>query len=238
MQCNFSIMGKGGVGKSFISWWIAQYFLEKQASLYCADTDPTNATFSSYPALNAEHINISDGAMNIDKAKFDDLVERLMEHEGVSVVDTGSPSFLPMMSYLSENRVFELLQEHGRQVVVHTPIVGGPALGETLLGFKSMIESTTAQFVVWENNFFGPVDLQGQSFIDSKTYAKYRDRIIGVIRLRSLDETTWGKDLRTLLSKRLTFSEASDHFRLMQQQRLIMIKRSIYEQLDLIGIAG
>jgi len=34
------LQGKGGVGKSFVSSILAQYFRTKSAPVYCLDTDP------------------------------------------------------------------------------------------------------------------------------------------------------------------------------------------------------
>jgi hypothetical protein len=40
------LQGKGGVGKSFVSAILAQYFRTKPAPVHCLDTDPINATFA------------------------------------------------------------------------------------------------------------------------------------------------------------------------------------------------
>jgi CO dehydrogenase nickel-insertion accessory protein CooC1 len=49
--CNLVVTSKGGVGKSFIAWVIAQLGMSKGYDMYCADTDPANATFAGYKAL-------------------------------------------------------------------------------------------------------------------------------------------------------------------------------------------
>lgn len=49
--CNLILMSKGGVGKSFTAWVLAQYGTAKKYPMYCADTDPGNPTFAGYPAL-------------------------------------------------------------------------------------------------------------------------------------------------------------------------------------------
>ena len=38
MTIHFILMGKGGVGKSLIASFVAQYLLSKDRDLYCADT--------------------------------------------------------------------------------------------------------------------------------------------------------------------------------------------------------
>src|SRR5450432_1103610 len=52
------LQGKGGVGKSFISAILAQYFRTKSAPVHCLDTDPVNATFAQYRLLEAEHLKV------------------------------------------------------------------------------------------------------------------------------------------------------------------------------------
>jgi anion-transporting ArsA/GET3 family ATPase len=46
------LQGKGGVGKSMIAATIAQYKAGKGQKPLCIDTDPVNATFEGYKALN------------------------------------------------------------------------------------------------------------------------------------------------------------------------------------------
>ena len=52
------LQGKGGVGKSFVSAILAQYFRTKSAPVHCVDTDPINTTFAQYRLLNAEHLKV------------------------------------------------------------------------------------------------------------------------------------------------------------------------------------
>ena len=47
------LQGKGGLGKSFVSAILAQYFRTKSAPVHCMHTDPINSTFTQYHILNA-----------------------------------------------------------------------------------------------------------------------------------------------------------------------------------------
>lgn len=103
------IQGKGAVGKLFFARVLGQYGKEKcSAPTYYADLDLglTNSTFYLYPALNAEHIAISSSANEINRRRFDDQIETLCLQVGFSLVSTEAPTFLPLMSYLSENKSF------------------------------------------------------------------------------------------------------------------------------------
>ncbi|EHK1666436.1 conjugal transfer protein TraL, partial [Escherichia coli] len=57
---NFILQGKGGVGKSFATSILSQYFIdEKQLeNVVVADTDPVNTTTAKVKRLNAEIIKI------------------------------------------------------------------------------------------------------------------------------------------------------------------------------------
>src|SRR5215467_3652175 len=81
------LQGKGGVGKSFVSAILAQYFRSKQKTVQCFDTDPINATLAQYTELNAEHVNVlKRGAIN--EKEFDAIVEKVCRAEGIYVIDT------------------------------------------------------------------------------------------------------------------------------------------------------
>lgn len=235
---HFILQGKGGVGKSFVAINLAQYLMGLERPLYLGDTDPTNATFASYNALGAEHINISDANMKVDKSKFDLLIERIMAAEGDCVVDTGASSFLPMMDFLKADQVIEFLQESGRRVVIHAPLVGGQAMIETIRGLQSILDFKTAHVVVWENEFFGPVVMDGQRFAQSKLYKEGKDRILGIVRLAQRDPDTVGKAVAEMTTKRLTFDEAinSAETMIMPRQRLTIVRRETFSQLDAIGL--
>ena len=176
--------------------------------------------------------------MTVDKSKFDLLIERILAHEGDCVVDTGATSFLPMMTYLKQNEVIEFLQSTGRRVILHAPLVGGQAMDETVRGLGSILEFKTAEVVVWENEFFGPVIKNGVGFVQSPLYKEYMERVIGIVRIAQRDSDTFGKDLANMTTRRLTFSDAleSSEFMVMSRQRLTMVRRETFHQLDRVGL--
>src|SRR5271165_4554696 len=74
------LQGKGGVGKSFAAFLLAQYLPDKSVLVRCFDADPINNTLASFPALNAVKVDLienSDKGRRIDPRRFDDLVERI-----------------------------------------------------------------------------------------------------------------------------------------------------------------
>jgi len=231
---HFVMMGKGGVGKSLVAVILAQHLKAEIGDIKCADLDPTNATFNAYQALDAEHINIADNDFNIDPAKFDVLMEKILTSENDWVIDTGAATFLPLMNYFIQNEVFSFLEENDRKVIVHTPLVGGPAMDETIRGLKSILEMVTAPVVVWENEFFGPVSKNGKSFVQTAGYEQFKSRVLGLVRLEKGDPKQSEKDMLAMNSRRLTWDEAlaDSSFMLMQRQRLTVMRREIKKQLD------
>jgi hypothetical protein len=234
---HFVLMGKGGVGKSMVASLLAQYLGMLDRNLLNADTDPTNKTFTHYQALNVQHYNISDATLKVDTRKFDALINRIAEHEGDCVVDTGASSFLPLMHYLHENKMFELLDSTGRRVVVHTPLVGGQAMDETIRGLQTILKFFSTPVMIWINEHFGPVQKDGVSFKETSFYKEAKTRFFGVVILRELTADTSGEDVRNMTRKYLTFDEAlaSPECYFANRHRLTNVRKAIFDQLMKIG---
>jgi CO dehydrogenase nickel-insertion accessory protein CooC1 len=104
-----TMQGKGGVGKSLITAVYAQYLRDKYGEVQCFDTDPVNDTFRQYRTFGATRINILGEDQNINARAFDGLMEQLLGHEGVAVVDNGASTFVPLMAYmLDRSRITKL----------------------------------------------------------------------------------------------------------------------------------
>ena len=237
-KIHFILMGKGGVGKSLVSSMVAQYLMGKERNPACFDTDPTNATFAAYKAFNAVHINIMAGSMNIDGSKFDDLIERIIGHNDDVVVDCGATSFLPMMAYFHENRIIDFLKKTGAEVVIHAPLVGSDSAEDTLRGLQSILEFLPTNVLVWQNEYYGPVQHGGKVFKESQIYSKFKDRLLGTVRIAQRSQDTFGRDMKLMTTARLTFAEImlSPEFKTMQRQRLHLVQREIEDQLTAISL--
>lgn len=231
---HLSLEGKGGVGKSLIASILAQYFVENGRKVECIDTDPVNQTFSQYRALGARHIELMrDG--NIDQRGFDGLMERLLTEDGVFVIDNGASTFIPLWSYILENNVQELLRTAGKNLYVHTVVTGGQALADTLKGFRSLAESTSERnVIVWVNEYFGRVERDGKQFVDMNAYKESADKVFGWVHMVKRNQDTFGRDFEEVIARKLTLREAiSDGgFSLMSKQRLKVIQRDLFQQID------
>ena len=237
---HLSLQGKGGVGKSFVASLLSQYFREKHGEkVFCIDSDPINATLSGYEELNADHLKVMHRGQ-VHERHFDALIERICSEEGIFVVDTGATNFIPIWHYILENEILRLLADHGRKTFVHTVIAEGQALKDTLSGLDEIAETTSGRnIVVWVNEYFGEVESGGKKFEDMAVCVRHKEKFAGAILIPQHNPQTWGEDVREMLERRMTFREAieSQHFSLVAKQRLQILRREIYEQLDQIAIA-
>jgi len=234
-KIHITLQGKGGVGKSFISATTAQYKYHKAQSPLCIDTDPINATFHGFKALNVEHIQVMSGD-EINPRLFDALIEKIVPSTKDVVIDNGASSFVPLSHYLISNQVPALLQELGHEVVIHTVITGGQALFDTIHGFSQLVKqfSGDVQFVVWLNPYWGAIEHEGKAFEQMKVYRDNKDRISALIQIPDLKKETYGRDLTDMLQQKLTFNEVLEKpdKSIMTRQRLKIVRDQLFSQLD------
>jgi len=233
------LQGKGGVGKSMIAAFIAQYKLAKGKLPICIDTDPVNASFQAYQSLKVHRLTIMHGD-EIDPRSFDQLIELVAKTKVDVVIDNGASSFVPLSAYLLTNHIPNLLRDMGHQLVVHTVVTGGQALSDTVNGFAQLVKQFPAevQFVVWLNPYWGPIENEGKPFEQMKAYTAHKDRISAMIRLPDLKKETFGRDLSDMLQAHLTFEEAIalPSLTIMTRQRLSIIKKQLFEQFAAVPV--
>ena len=126
-----------------------------------------------------------------------------MDENGIDfVIDNGASSFIPLSSYLVENRAIETLVEAGNAVVVHSVITGGQALMETLSALDRLATqfSSGADLVVWLNEYFGDIRDQEKEFEEMRVYKENKKRISGIIKIARQSEDTFGKDIEKMLA--------------------------------------
>lgn len=229
------LQGKGGVGKSMIVALLAQYKASIGQSPLCIDTDPVNATFEGYKALNVRRLHIMDGE-EINTRNFDALVEMIASAEGDVIIDNGASSFVPLSYYLISNEVPTLLQDMGHEFVVHTVVTGGQALLDTVSGFSQLTDQFPSQclFVVWLNPYWGPIEHEGKSFEQLKAYTANKGRVSAIIQIPALKEETYGRDFAEMLQGRRTFDEAlaDSALTIMTRQRLKIVQKQLFARLQ------
>ncbi|MDY0215054.1 MAG: conjugal transfer protein TraL [Bacilli bacterium] len=239
MDFNLILQGKGGVGKSYSASLLAQYLLTKSQPLISVDTDPNNSTLYSIKALKAKFLTLFDENERIDERNFDALMELAMSNTDKNfIIDNGATSFLPLIEYIKENDVFQMLSENFN-VYLHVPVTGGQAQDDTLNGLQQLINAyaNNVKFIVWINEYYGKIqDTQNNTFENMEVYTKNKKSITAVLHLHAQNEKTFGRDIEEMTKAKLTFAEINDHpnFALMTKQRLKIYQKDVFEQLALI----
>ncbi|HAW6249045.1 TPA: conjugal transfer protein TraL [Legionella pneumophila] len=234
-KIHITMQGKGGVGKSFVSATTAQYKHHKEQAPLCIDTDPINATFHGFKALNVERLDIMEGD-EINPRHFDTLIEKIAASDQDIIIDNGASSFVPLSHYIISNQVPALLQGMGHELIVHSVITGGQALFDTITGFIHLVNQLPEdiRFVVWLNPYWGRIEHEGKPFEQLKVYKENKDRVAALINIPDLKEETFGRDLTDMLQQKMTFNEAinSPERNIMTRQRLKLIRDQLFSQID------
>lgn len=221
---------KGGIGKSLVGSWFCQYLLDQGRDVLAIECDQSNRTLSRYDRIRTDRLDLLDREQQIDRRRFDALIEQLVaDTEPVVVMDNGQASFVPLTKYLVECEALSLLRSAGRESYVHCVITGGQLGPSTHAGLRMVLAELAheAQIVVWHNAHFGPVDVAAyEKILDDAATS-----VVGPIRLAS-----WSKpfedDVRDMLEGFLTFDEALAAFPLMSRQRLSMVKDRLFGEIQ------
>ena len=229
------LQGKGGVGKSVVASWLAEYLIKRGKNVRCIDGDPVNRSLAQYKALNAEKLDLVSQEGLVVRARYDALVQRFATEEGVFVMDSGATAFLPFWSYIVESEMVRVLRDAGRKLYVHCVISGGEMLTDTLLGFETLAQSTPDKsVVVWINEYFGPISRDGKALDQVTVFQAHTNKMLGSIGIPQRSPDTFGERIQLMRTKKFTFDEAiqSEEFMLVQKSRLYIIQRELFEQLD------
>lgn len=234
------LQGKGGIGKSVVASWLAEYLMSRGQQVHCIDGDPVNRSLAQYKFLNVEKLDLVNEEGVIIRTRYDTLLERFATEKGIFVLDSGATAFLPLWSYIVETEVIRVLNEMGRKLYVHCVVSGGEMLSDSLLGFDTLASSTPDRnMVVWINEYFGPVARDGKTFDQMNVFQKHADKVLGSVGIPQRSPDTFGASLLLMRERKMAFEEAlrSEQFLLAQKSRLHIIRRDIYEQLDNLQLA-
>ena len=93
--------------------------------------------------------------------------------------------------------------------------------------------------IVWVNEYFGRVEHDGKQFADMKVFQDNEHRVFGTVAVVKRNQDTFGRDMEEMISRKLTFHEGINGavFSIMTRQRLKVIERDLFEQLDELGIS-
>jgi hypothetical protein len=227
---------KGGVGKSTLAGWVAEYLKSKYGNVVCYDTDPSNQTLARLSALNVRTVNIIKRD-EIDAGLFDPMIATIAEQDGPFVVDTGSSSFHALWSYIVATELFEFLHDHGRPVTVHIPLAPKPDFEDTLAGFDEICRHSPPHAVIaWMNERESPIELDGVNFLDLDVAHRNREKLLGIVVNSKQHYRLHREQVERMLIRHWTFEEAIYEFDIRSKCYLFQVRKEIFEQLEQIGI--
>ena len=230
------LQGKGGIGKTVVASWLAEFLIGRGQPVCCIDGDPVNRSLGQYKALAAEKLDLVSQDGVVLRCNYDGLMERFLKDGSVFVVDSGATAFLPFWTYILESDIITVLRDAGRRVYIHIPISGGEMLNDSLLGFRTLAETAAEKsLVVWINEYFGPVASEGKTFDQMQVYLDNREKVLTSIGIPRQSPDTFAENIRKMREKKLTFQEAvgmAPGFWLVEKQRLCMVRRDLFAQLE------
>jgi len=233
------LQGKGGVGKSLAASMLAQFLISRGETPLCIDTDPTNATFAGFKAFNVKKIALLENG-DINSRNFDAMMELIAGTKDDVVIDSGASTYQPLSAYMFDNDAAEVIAGLNHQLVLHTLVVGGQSMTDTIAGFASITDAfpAPAAIVAWLNPYHGPIEHEGKGFEQMKVYRDNKDRVAAIVTLPDLKRETFGADVRDMLADRKTFAEAIENptLPLMQRHRLGRMRDSIFGELSKAAI--
>src|SRR5580692_7279098 len=229
------LQGKGGIGKSVVASWLAEFLIGRGQPVCYIDGDPVNRSLGQYKALGAEKLDLVNQDGVVMRSRYDLLTERFLKEESVFVVDSGATAFLPFWTYIVESDVITVLRQAGRRVYIHIPISGGEMLNDTLLGFRTLAETAAEKsLVVWINEYFGEIERDGKTFDQMQVFLDNREKVLTSIGIPERSPDLYGSDIRHMRERKLTFDEAitvDPEFNIVEKHRLNRVRRELFEQL-------
>ena len=239
MNAHFVMQSKGGIGKSLVSNYLAQYLKERE-NVVCFDIDPSNKTFASYKSLGVIPFGIMSGD-DVDKGKFDNLLEEIFQDKinDSCIIDSGSSAFTSMTSYINKENVFDTLKEYEIEPYVHAIITGGKSYTETEEGFSWLVEryGDKTKFIIWKNEYWGKVvDQENIEFENTPVYKEYKDLVYGIITIPELYNSELDKNIESMLKKGQTFDEFNNDSErmIMEKSRVFRFKKLVFNNISLV----
>lgn len=235
---HFILQGKGGVGKSLIASMIAQYLQQSGYKPACADTDPINSTFFKLKALDVAQVQIAENGVIVQRL-FDPLFMTVIESKVPVVIDNGTSTFMPMLRYMHTNEAFKILEEQGKQVIVHAVVVGGEAKEETLNGLRAMLKmvsGTGTKVVVWQNEFWGVPMMDDGRPLETLAELQSNPNFAGIVRIIDRNDDATKTDFKLMTERHLTLAEVkvSEQFVLWAKSRIQRVYNDVFAELDAV----
>lgn len=212
-KTHFFLSGKGGIGKSFAASILVQHFQSDKKIVLCMDNDPGRTGLSNYQAYQSKNYNYYEKDTSDPRSTQSLFKDILSDNDCAEiVVDSSNASFLAICQYLKESNFLEEYQAKGNSVYLHSNIVGDASCEASLSSFRALMENyPSIPVVVWLNEYFGKIRIEGEIFEKSRFFNEYRNRIHGVIQFGPFMTDQYEGDTRRMLIDYQTFEQAIEN---------------------------
>ena len=231
---------KGGIGKTLSAAILTQYLRQIGIPVEAVDADPQAPKLSLIKALNAPLLPLIEHG-EIKQSAFDPTFSHIVKSQNATLIDTGSGAFLPILKYMRDNQLFDLLKQVNKQLFFHVIVISGPEKLNTAEGAAELLEKTKgsgAKVVIWQNERNGIPQFEGKSMETTDWYQENINQIAGIVKIRDYNNSAFAADFLTMMEDNLTYQEIMDgkskSFDFMRQNRINRIFTDVYSELDKI----
>src|ERR1700721_1376864 len=78
------LQGKGGVGKSIVASWLAEFLIGRGQPVRCFDGDPVNRSLAQIKALNVEKLDLLNDEGVVMRSRYAGLITRFLTEQAGS----------------------------------------------------------------------------------------------------------------------------------------------------------
>jgi len=234
----YNVIGsKGGIGKTTISAYMAEYLMSKGKEVIGIDTDPENHSFYAYKGIKTTNIELKDEFNNISNKVFDDMIDFILTNKDKDIViDNGSNSFNALITYMAQEDIIEFFKDEKIEHIIVGIVAGAGNTRDSLNGLKTLLDNFNTKFLVFNNQLLGRTHNQetGQEIQDSKVIQENKEKILGLINIERKADYQQNEILDKSAGFKL-FSElnADENLKMMHKRRLNSYRDKIYAQIDI-----
>lgn len=229
---------KGGIGKTLTASIFMQYMKSQEIAIEGVDADPQAPKLSLIKALNVPLLPLVENG-EIQQKSFDPAFSHIVQSNNATLIDAGSGAFLPLLKYMKDNGLYDLLTQVKKQLYYHVIIMSGPEKSDTVEGVNLLLEKingTGVKVVIWQNEKEGIPLLNGKTIEETDWYQANKNQIVGIVRILDYNNSAFKADFLSMMTENLTYEEImngkSANFDFMRKNRINKIFTDIYAELD------
>ena len=229
---------KGGIGKTLTASIFMQYMKSQEIAIEGVDADPQAPKLSLIKALNVPLLPLVENG-EIQQKSFDPAFSHIVQSNNATLIDAGSGAFLPLLKYMKDNGLYDLLTQVKKQLYYHVIIMSGPEKSDTVEGVYLLLEKingTGVKVVIWQNEKEGIPLLNGKTIEETDWYQANKNQIVGIVRILDYNNSAFKADFLSMMTENLTYEEImngkSANFDFMRKNRINKIFTDIYAELD------